>query len=380
MQSTDLATRLNQTCHCLGVPSADALPPLFASEPVFLSASDADTISDVVAAYEALAANQSFRDQVLAGAAPIARHDFGPRGAFMAFDFHPGSTGPQLIEVNTNGGGALLNAAVHPNTRLMATFVEMLEAEWIAQRGAARLRHVAIVDGDPPSQPMYAEFELFKKLFEAHGWTASIADPTELRWRGGKLWLGGAEVDLIYNRLTDFYFEDEDSAGVREAYEAGAVVVTPHPRAHALFADKRNLLRAREHAGATTVLRGAIPESIAVADVPAAELWAARKRYYFKPAGGHGSRGVYRGAKLTRRTWGNLLEAGDYIAQREVPPPRRELVVAGSVHELKFDIRAYSYAGQVQLLAARLYRGQTTNLSTAGGGFAPVVVLPTTPR
>jgi hypothetical protein len=43
---------------------------------------------------------------------------------------------------------------------------------------------------------------------------------------------------------------------------------------------------------------------------------------------------------------------------------------------LKFDIRAYSYAGHVQVLAARLYSGQTTNFRTEGGGFASVVVWP----
>jgi hypothetical protein len=40
---------------------------------------------------------------------------------------------------------------------------------------------------------------------------------------------------------------------------------------------------------------------------------------------------------------------------------------------LKVDLRAYSYDGEVLLLAARLYRGQTTNFRTEGGGFAPVL-------
>jgi len=44
--------------------------------------------------------------------------------------------------------------------------------------------------------------------------------------------------------------------------------------------------------------------------------------------------------------------------------------------ELKFDVRAYAYDGKIQLLAARMYSGQTTNFRTSGGGFAPVVVLP----
>jgi hypothetical protein len=43
---------------------------------------------------------------------------------------------------------------------------------------------------------------------------------------------------------------------------------------------------------------------------------------------------------------------------------------------MKVDVRNYVYDGQVQLLAARLYQGQTTNMRTAGGGFAPVLTTP----
>jgi len=34
------------------------------------------------------------------------------------------------------------------------------------------------------------------------------------------------------------------------------------------------------------------------------------------------------------------------------------------------------YAGHVQLIAARLWAGQTTNFRTPGGGFAPVLAVP----
>ena len=40
--------------------------------------------------------------------------------------------------------------------------------------------------------------------------------------------------------------------------------------------------------------------------------------------------------------------------------------------ELKVDVRCYAYAGRVQLVAARLWQGQTTNFRTPGGGFAKV--------
>ena len=42
---------------------------------------------------------------------------------------------------------------------------------------------------------------------------------------------------------------------------------------------------------------------------------------------------------------------------------------------LKYDVRCYVYEGRVQLLAARLYQGQTTNFRTPGGGFAPVCLV-----
>ena len=41
--------------------------------------------------------------------------------------------------------------------------------------------------------------------------------------------------------------------------------------------------------------------------------------------------------------------------------------------------RAYTYGGRIQLLAARTYSGQTTNMRTPGGGFCPVMVLPRLP-
>jgi hypothetical protein len=41
--------------------------------------------------------------------------------------------------------------------------------------------------------------------------------------------------------------------------------------------------------------------------------------------------------------------------------------------ELKVDVRLYTFGGIVLLFAARLYRGQTTNMRTPGGGFAPLL-------
>jgi hypothetical protein len=66
---------------------------------------------------------------------------------------------------------------------------------------------------------------------------------------------------------------------------------------------------------------------------------------------------------------------GGYIAQRFTPAGERRRVTSAGDETLKVDIRCYAYAGEIQLMAARLYQGQTTNFRTAGGGFAPLYVV-----
>ena len=103
-------------------------------------------------------------------------------------------------------------------------------------------------------------------------------------------------------------------------------------------------------------------------------LWSQRRKLFFKPAAGYGAKAAYRGNKLTRRVWSEIL-AGAYIAQALVLPAERAIEVDGVQTRLKFDLRAYTYDGRVQLLSARMYSGQTTNFRTPGGGFAPVLTV-----
>ena len=49
--------------------------------------------------------------------------------------------------------------------------------------------------------------------------------------------------------------------------------------------------------------------------------------------------------------------------------------IHGVIVPLKLDVRCFVYNGEVQLMAARLYNGQTTNFRTPGGGFASVFTL-----
>ena len=118
----------------------------------------------------------------------------------------------------------------------------------------------------------------------------------------------------------------------------------------------------------------AVPQTTLVTAQNAEEFWAARKRLFFKPAGGHGGKAVYRGDKLTQRVWSEILQGG-YIAQALAPPSERRIRIDSEIQTLKLDVRLYTYCGSPLLVAARIYQGQTTNFRTPGGGFAPVFVI-----
>ncbi|HJV69702.1 hypothetical protein, partial [Ideonella sp.] len=357
-------------------------------------------MAQVVRAVEAVVALPAYREQVLAGAPATARVGAaaGPRGVFFGYDFHLDHGRLGLIEINTNAGGAMLNAVLAraqrsccaamdtlvPTRAHVAAFeqrlVDMFRREWRLAGHTRPLRSIAIVDEKPEQQYLYPEFLLFRRLFERHGLTALIADPAELQWRDGALWLGESAIDLVYNRLTDFYLEQPASAALRDAWLHRGVVLTPHPQAHALYADKRQLAL---FCDATRLQALGVPDEIQqvlLENVPHTEivtaanserLWLARRGLFFKPIAGFGSRAAYRGDKLTQRVWQEIL-AGDYVAQAIVPPGTRRIDEADGAQPLKFDLRAYAYGGEVQWVAARLYQGQTTNFRTPGGGFAPV--------
>jgi hypothetical protein len=250
-------------------------------------------------------------------------------------------------------------------------------------RGAAPLRSVAIVDDDPADQYLYPEFLLYQRLFEQAGWGAHIVDAAALEHRNTALNAGGEHIDLVYNRLTDFYLAESRHSALRQAFESGLAVVTPNPAAHAHWADKRLLAWLRDETLLEAAGLGAEERSHLLRSIPpteivdpdaADELWRRRRQLFFKPVDGYGSKAAYRGDKLTRATFDHIL-AHRYVAQVIAPTSTRRVVIEDVESDLRVDIRNYCQAGSTLLRAARLYRGQTTNFRTPGGGFAPVLTL-----
>lgn len=430
---------LNGECFCLSLPEGalkralkvelaapevfdlieQRCPHLFSAQPVFVSNSQQLIMAAVIQAIERVVALPAFRQKVLQDAPALAQHANlhaasaagAVKGVFFGYDFHLQGQKIGLIEVNTNAGGAMLNAVlarsqqaccavmddiVHTQVKVQQfeqAIVDMFRHEWqlaqSAQQASALeklsrpLQSIAIVDDAPEAQYLYPEFLLFQQLFQRHGIDAVIAAPEALHWRDGGLWCDDKRIDLVYNRLTDFYLEDEKAQALRSAYLANAVVLTPNPLTHALYADKRNLaiwsdpqqLQALGvDAETQACLLANIPRTEPVQQQHAERLWAQRRQLFFKPNAGYGGRAAYRGDKLTKRVWEEIL-AGDYIAQEIISPGER---VSGSPDmpaQMKFDIRQYTYDGVVQWTAARVYQGQTTNFRTPGGGFAPVYTI-----
>ena len=167
----ELANEFNRSCFCITLDReamANAMqaaaivpdfytthivtrPHLFANVPVFLPEPDRAAMLAIVHAIEATARLPAYVDAVLKWAPDTARRDFGPAGAFMGYDFHLGSDAPRLIEINTNAGGAFLNAfsaraqlaccdMVEPLKKGMTVggfdeaVIAMLESEWRLQR------------------------------------------------------------------------------------------------------------------------------------------------------------------------------------------------------------------------------------------------------
>lgn len=409
---------VNDTCACTSLDRAalrDALraqpepavferlpethPHLFADTPVYVSQVDIDAMLETVSAIERVAATPAYSERIAAGAPAIAQTDFGPRGAFMGYDFHLSEAGPRLIEINTNAGGAFLNGIACDAQRLCCEqmrsvgriacppdlseqIVDMFREEWWRQRGDGSPGLIAIVDDDPEAQYLHPEFLLAEALLGAHGLPAVIADPSALSYHDGRLWLGARPVDMVYNRLVDFDLSAPAHAALRDAYAAGEVVLTPNPHHHAWLADKRNLVTLTDPAalaalgvhGADREALARIPRTRFVTPDGADELWSRRGQLFFKPTAGHGGKAVYRGDKLTRKVWDAIL-AGGYVAQERVAPSERIVALGGERTRHKVDVRLYTYSGQMLLAAARLYQGQTTNFRTPGGGFAPVMIV-----
>jgi hypothetical protein len=306
--------------------------------------------------------------------------------ALMSYDFHVDfRSRPEgelkLIEINTNASMSLLldvlNCELHVGRCLKEDFLDDF-AEDLGRR--LNGTKVVIVDESPKSQKLYVEFLMYKELFESRGAEARIADRTDLDFHDGRLWLKEdpkfGPIDLVYNRLTDFYFESTESQALHKAMHANACVISPHPFDYRVLADKARLV---EWCKAGSLEGDGLSQAdadfyrsilINTRDTPGLDpeqLWKERKGLIFKPKTSHGGKGVYRGSSVSRGAFQSVIETGA-LAQDFVPAPTMKL----GEEEFKYDLRFFAYKDRINIACARLYQGQMTNATTPGGGVAAV--------
>ena len=231
---------------------------------------------------------------------------------------------------------------------------------------------VAITDDHPSEQRLFIEFLVFQELFKSWGWDARILDFRQL--------FEGFSPDFIYNRHTDFFLTEPDSALLRLKYLNRDVCLSPNPYEYLLLADKQRMVDWHaagflDALGITSARKDlilqAVPQSADLNQNNADQLWAERKKFFFKPKNAFGSKYSYRGASMSRKAFDGMIDQ-NMLAQEYVPAPELTFETPEGPQSFKYDLRCFAYQGQLQLIVARLYQGQVTNLRTPYGGFSPI--------
>jgi len=365
-------------------------------QPVPLKCGDLAEMIRLVRSLYRLSQLPQYRSAVQSEVPPIAGFDPGHDSVMMGYDFHVTEQGPRLIEVNTNAGGILPswlsnspeNASENvlhkkaPSPRRRNQLLETFAEELRRFRGDRNIkpRHILVLDENPSEQHLYPEMQAFADLFESWGVKATIADPAALYTDMNGIYFQGEPIDLIYNRHCDFYLETDEMSAVREAYRNRRVCLTPNPFTYALLGDKRRMVMWSESEWMKAVcanrriletVQRLVPYSTLLSQLGRERAWQQRKELVFKPVSRFGSRGVYIGAKISRKRFETLPDQ-DTLAQTLVPPSQLTLPGQGKPH--KVDFRLFAYRDRVFAVTSRVYRGQVTNMSSEGSGFAPVMV------
>jgi len=304
--------------------------------------------------------------------------DPGNDSVLMGYDFHLGSDGPRLIEINNDAGG-LFTASGWLDQPRIPELAGSMEERLVAMF-PDRWRQIAIMDEDIENQFMYPEMLAFSNLLEQRGRQTFLLNPDELKLdQDGCLRLkSGVIIDAIYNRHTDFYLQAPRLAHIQSAYLSGRVRLTPNPRSYGLLGDKRRMVDwwnsgLLESLGLSReemdVIRNCVPEIHLLSELDRETIWRDRKQWVFKPVARHGGKGVLLGKSMSRNRFSGM-DSLETVVQRYIPPS--EVIREGD--RFKMDVRLYTHADQLIALAGRVYQGMLTNFRAPGSGFVPVEV------
>lgn len=305
--------------------------------------------------------------------------DPGNKSLFMSYDFHITSESkPKLIEINTNAAfltlGNYLYEAHGLPTGLSFKIEDLKELfldELKYQNKNITNPKILIVDEKPREQKMFLEFLIIQELLQSFGWTCEIDDVANYSRH---------KVDLVYNRYTDFFLKNPEVQDLRKDFLSRAVCVSPNPFEYFLLADKQRMIDWGQESfwldlnfpeQLKNKIHAVLPRTLSFKPELKDEIWSQRKHLFFKPKNSYGSKQSYKGASISRKAFDDVSNE-HFLAQEFVPAPELVLETPDGPQSFKFDLRCYAYRDQLQMVIARVYQGQVTNLKTKWGGFAPI--------
>lgn len=314
--------------------------------------------------------NPQYQESLKAQCESHGIKDPGNKAIAMSYDFHWSSENQlKLIEVNTNASFLALGFEMYQSLGKplpvadfsMEEIHQNLKMEMKLQGKELKAgSKISIIDEEPEKQRLFAEFLVYQKYFLKWGYDCQIQDYRQV-----------SKADLIYNRLTDFFFDSDGAKNLKKDFVDRSICFTPHPFEYLMLADKQRMIEWSREPWKNQIPQMNLPEAKTLSAENSEALWSERKKLFFKPKRAFGAKQSYKGASISRRAFEEIINQ-DFIAQEYFPAPEVNFETPEGAQNFKYDLRFYAYQDRVQLAVARIYQGQVTNLKSPYGGFAPI--------
>lgn len=333
-----------------------------------------------IAALFRLREKAAYQNSYQQEASSLGLKDPGNKSICMSYDFHVDSNQHlKLIEVNTNASFLVLGHEMYKAKNVALPVPDFsyeeirkdIEMEVKLNGRTKAIQQVAIIDETPEEQRLYIEFLAYRELFAKWGWNPQILDYRQV---------DPPKNDFIYNRYTDFFLNTPESAALKKAFVEKQSCFSPNPYEYLLLADKQRMIDWSVPGNLNSwgvdpedqkIIQAIVPHSLSLDVANKEDIWGRRKTYFLKPKRAFGSKQSYKGASISRKVFDEIA-GNEFIAQELIPAPEQIFPTPEGEQSFKFDLRCFAYQGRLQLIVARLYRGQVTNLRTQLGGFGCV--------
>lgn len=242
------------------------------------------------------------------------------------------------------------------------------------------------------------EFEFLKNIFESKGYKATIADPRDLTYKGGKLYHKSFRVHIVYRRahFDELMYRLDEVRDLIKAYKERAICMVNPLRSR--IASTKALLSILTNAefdhffteNENRAKREYLPWTRRLAD--AEDFYGGKKVYLIdflkdekdtlilKPSTGSGGRDVVIGCETPDQLWNEAIDKAlksDWVVQEYINIP---IMTVPEIINGKLDF-AYKKYNFNLLVAGDKYAGGFTRLSdesvinvARGGGLVPALV------